>query len=112
MNTALNKDSVKQEKAGKVGFEWDHAEQVWDKVKEEMDELREAISLNDPARIEEEFGDLSFSLFLEIGEDVLPVGARQLFQQVGNGLLRHRIPLLKRTLRDQSRALGRSYGRA
>src|SRR5258708_265821 len=51
-----------QEKAGKVGFEWDHAEQVWDKVKEEMDELQEAISLKDPVKIEEEFGDLSFSL--------------------------------------------------
>ncbi|HEX9512729.1 MAG TPA: nucleoside triphosphate pyrophosphohydrolase [Puia sp.] len=51
-----------QEKAGKVGFEWDHAEQVWDKVKEEMDELQEAISLKDPVKIEEEFGDLSFAL--------------------------------------------------
>jgi len=51
-----------QEKAGQVGFEWDHATEVWDKVKEEMDELQEAISLQDPAKIEEEFGDLSFSL--------------------------------------------------
>ncbi|HWK07876.1 MAG TPA: nucleoside triphosphate pyrophosphohydrolase [Puia sp.] len=51
-----------QEKAGKVGFEWDHAEQVWEKVKEEMEELREAISLKDPVKIEEEFGDLSFTL--------------------------------------------------
>jgi XTP/dITP diphosphohydrolase len=51
-----------QEKAGQVGFEWDQTEQVWDKVKEEMDELQEAIALKDPAKIEEEFGDLSFSL--------------------------------------------------
>jgi MazG family protein len=51
-----------QEKAGQVGFEWDHATQVWDKVKEEMEELQEAISLRDPEKIEEEFGDLSFSL--------------------------------------------------
>ena len=51
-----------QEKAGKVGFEWDHASQVWDKVKEEMDELEEAVGLADPEKIEEEFGDLSFSL--------------------------------------------------
>jgi len=51
-----------QEKAGKVGFEWDHPEQVWDKVKEEMEELQEAISLKDPAKIEEEYGDLAFSL--------------------------------------------------
>ena len=51
-----------QEKAAQVGFEWDETEQVWDKVKEEMDELQEAIALKDPAKIEEEFGDLSFSL--------------------------------------------------
>jgi MazG family protein len=51
-----------QEKAGKVGFEWEQAEQVWDKVKEEMAELEEAVGLKDPAKIEEEFGDLAFSL--------------------------------------------------
>jgi MazG family protein len=51
-----------QEKAGKVGFEWDEASQVWDKVKEEMDELQEAIALKDQSKIEEEFGDLAFSL--------------------------------------------------
>ncbi len=51
-----------QEKAGKVGFEWDETAQVWDKVQEEMAELQEAIAAGDPDRIEEEFGDLSFSL--------------------------------------------------
>ena len=51
-----------QEKAGKVGFEWDETSQVWEKVKEEMEELQEAVALQDPAKIEEEFGDLSFSL--------------------------------------------------
>jgi MazG family protein len=51
-----------QEKAGKVGFEWDETEQVWEKVKEEMEELQEAVTLKDPEKIEEEFGDLSFSL--------------------------------------------------
>jgi len=51
-----------QEKAKQVGFEWDHREQVWDKVQEEMGELKEAIALGDQARIEEEYGDLVFSL--------------------------------------------------
>jgi MazG family protein len=51
-----------QEKAGKVGFEWDETSQVWDKVKEEMEELQEAVALQDKDKIEEEFGDLSFSL--------------------------------------------------
>jgi MazG family protein len=51
-----------QEKAGKVGFEWDETAQVWEKVKEEMEELQEAVALGDAGRIEEEFGDLVFSL--------------------------------------------------
>ena len=33
-----------QEKAKQVGFEWDNKEQVWEKVEEEMSELKEAIS--------------------------------------------------------------------
>ena len=51
-----------QEKAAKVGFEWEETAQVWDKVKEEMAELQEAVALGNQARIEEEFGDLAFSL--------------------------------------------------
>ncbi len=51
-----------QEKSAQAGFEWEQPEQVWEKVKEEMDELQEAVALKDPAKIEEEFGDLVFSL--------------------------------------------------
>jgi XTP/dITP diphosphohydrolase len=51
-----------QEKAGKVGFEWEETAQVWEKVKEEMEELQEAVALGDSGKIEEEFGDLVFSL--------------------------------------------------
>src|ERR1700712_2194970 len=47
-----------QEKAKQVGFEWDNRDQVWDKVEEEISELKEAIVLNDQTHIEEEFGDL------------------------------------------------------
>ncbi len=51
-----------QEKAKQVGFEWDNREQVWDKVEEEIGELKEAIDQQDPSRIEAEFGDVLFSL--------------------------------------------------
>lgn len=52
-----------QEKTGQVGFEWDHAEQVWEKVNEEIDELKEAIAENHhQAKVEEEFGDVLFAL--------------------------------------------------
>jgi len=51
-----------QEKAKQVGFEWDNKEQVWEKVEEEMNELREAIGSGSLDKTEEEFGDLVFSL--------------------------------------------------
>ena len=50
-----------QEKTAKVGFEWDNADQVWDKVQEEIGELKEAMTLSQEER-EEEFGDVLFSL--------------------------------------------------
>ena len=59
---ALVKAMRLQEKAKQVGFEWENKEQVWEKVKEEENELKEAIAENDPKKIEEEFGDLVFSL--------------------------------------------------
>jgi XTP/dITP diphosphohydrolase len=51
-----------QEKARKVGFEWDNRDQVWEKVEEETRELQQAIAGENPEEIEEEFGDLVFSL--------------------------------------------------
>jgi len=51
-----------QEKSKQVGFEWDNREQVWEKVEEEQKELMEAIQTGDQSRIEDEFGDLMFSL--------------------------------------------------
>lgn len=51
-----------QEKAKQVGFEWENKEQVWDKVEEEIGELKEAIASGNQAKTEEEFGDLVFSL--------------------------------------------------
>lgn len=59
---AVVKATRLQEKAKQVGFEWDNREQVWDKVEEETRELHEAVAGQDPVKIEEEFGDLLFSL--------------------------------------------------
>lgn len=49
-------------RAANVGFDWDEAAQVVDKADEEIAELRAAISGGDPARIEEELGDLLFTV--------------------------------------------------
>lgn len=49
-------------KAAKAGFEWDQMEGVWDKVQEELDELKEAISSGHQSHAQEELGDLLFTL--------------------------------------------------
>ena len=59
---ALVKAMRLQEKAKQVGFEWENKEQVWEKVEEETGELQEAIAGNHPEKIEEEMGDLLFSM--------------------------------------------------
>jgi MazG family protein len=51
-----------QEKAKQVGFEWEHKEQVWEKVEEEIAELKQALQLNDRDKQEDELGDLLFSV--------------------------------------------------
>lgn len=54
-----------QEKVRGVGFDWEEKSQVWDKVKEELDEFERILNAQspiDPLKAEEEFGDLLFSL--------------------------------------------------
>ena len=59
---ALVKANRIQEKARGVGFDWEHKEQVWDKVKEELAEFEHEIRANDQKKMEQELGDLMFSL--------------------------------------------------
>ena len=51
-----------QDKARNVGFDWEVREQVWDKVEEELNELKSAIGQMDADKMEDEFGDFIFSL--------------------------------------------------
>lgn len=59
---ALTRARRLQEKAASVGFDWPSIEPVWDKVDEELGELRQACRRAEPEAIAEEFGDLVFSL--------------------------------------------------
>lgn len=63
---ALIKAMRLQEKAKQVGFEWQETSEVWNKVKEEMNELQHAVQHavenGDGREIEEEWGDVLFSL--------------------------------------------------
>jgi nucleoside triphosphate diphosphatase len=64
-------------RAAHLGFEWPHIDLVWDKVEEEMRELKEAVASGDRSRTGEEVGDLLFTLvniarFLDVeAEDAL-----------------------------------------
>lgn len=80
-----------QEKAKQVGFEWDNKEQVWDKVIEEANELKEEVRLMDAGegeqnKMEEELGDLLFSVvnyarFLNIDPDQALARTNKKFMQ-------------------------------
>lgn len=59
---ALVKANRIQEKVRGVGFDWEYKEQVWDKVKEEVDELSHEIDKADNDKMEAEFGDLLFAV--------------------------------------------------
>jgi XTP/dITP diphosphohydrolase len=71
---AMVKATRIQEKARGVGFDWDNQEQVWDKVQEELGELKVEVDAGNSAEIEAEFGDLLFSMinyarFLEVNPE-------------------------------------------
>jgi MazG family protein len=59
---AMVKANRIQDKTRSMGFDWEHRDQVWEKVQEELEELKvEMLKRNEDA-IEDEFGDLFFSL--------------------------------------------------
>ena len=59
---ALVKASRIQEKVAGVGFDWEHPNQVWEKVEEELAEFKVEVENNDSEAMEDEFGDVLFSL--------------------------------------------------
>lgn len=59
---ALTRANRLQQKASYVGFDWDDINKVWGKLYEEIDELKEAHDCNDQNNMEEEIGDVLFSV--------------------------------------------------
>ena len=59
---AIVKANRIQEKVKAVGFDWEDRTQVWDKVLEELSELKEEAENKDTEKIESELGDLLFSI--------------------------------------------------
>ena len=63
-----------QDKVAGVGFDWEAAAPVWEKVQEELNEFQEEVAKGNSTKSEEEFGDVLFSLinyarFLKINPD-------------------------------------------
>ncbi|MBN8864951.1 MAG: nucleoside triphosphate pyrophosphohydrolase [Sphingobacteriales bacterium] len=91
-----------QEKAKQVGFEWDNKEQVWDKVEEETNELKAAMDRGDQEQIEEEFGDLLFSLVNYAR--FLQVDAENALERTNKKFI-HRFTQMEKAALDQGRDL-------
>ncbi len=71
---ALVKANRIQDKVSGVGFDWEKPEQVWEKVQEELAEFRVEVKENNLEKMEEEFGDVLFSMvnyarFLDINPE-------------------------------------------
>jgi XTP/dITP diphosphohydrolase len=110
---ALVKAMRLQEKARKVGFEWDNKEQVWEKVEEETAELMEAINnqqstdnksiINAQEKVEEEFGDLLFSLVNYAR--FLQVDAENALERTNKKFI-HRFTLMEEYAKKEGKDLG------
>jgi MazG family protein len=101
-----------QERAAEVGFDWDKIDLVWEKVHEELDELKDALKLSDDKNIKLEFGDLLFSLvnlsrFLNINpEEALYSTSKKFvkrFQYIEKELAAKNIQLKDATLEEMDR---------
>lgn len=91
-----------QKRAAQVGFDWPEALPVVDKVREELDEVLEAMSENDPEAISEEIGDLLFVVSnLARHLKVDPETALR----AANGKFERRFRFIEQSLREQGRAM-------
>ena len=104
---ALLKAHKISEKASRVGFDWDHADQVFAKVMEELHEFEEAWAGGNQSRMEDEMGDLLFAIanlgrFLNLNpeEALRKTIARfqKRFSYVEDELLRQGVPMQNATL--------------
>lgn len=99
---ALRRALAIQRKVAEVGFEWERAEQVYAKLLEESRELHEVLSLGDARRMQDELGDMLFSVvnlgrFLGVDPEAALAGTLQKFVD--------RFGYVERRLREQGREL-------
>ena len=103
---ALVKAQRIQDKVAGVGFDWEHPEQVWDKVQEELAELNAEVKNGSKKSIEAEFGDVLFSMinysrFLKINPDTALERTNQKFTKRFQYLEQH-VQKVGKTLHEMS----------
>ena len=99
---ALLKASRLTEKAARVGFDWRRTEDVFDKLDEEIGELREAVASGDKSKIEDEIGDLLFTI-ANIARKV-EVNAEEALQSTNRKFMR-RFETMEKTVHDRGQNL-------
>jgi XTP/dITP diphosphohydrolase len=95
---ALVKAIRLQEKSKQVGFEWENKGQVWEKVEEELAELKQAEASGDPGLIEDEMGDVFFSLVNYAR--FLSVDAENALERTNKKFI-HRFTEMERLIREE-----------
>lgn len=99
---ALSRAAKLQKRAAQVGFDWPEALPVLDQVREELDEVLEAMSENDPQAIAEELGDLLFAVAnLARHLKVEPEAALR----AANGKFERRFRFIEQALREAGRPI-------
>ena len=99
---ALLKASRLTEKAARVGFDWRRTEDVFEKVDEEVQELRDAVDGGDATRVHDEIGDLLFTI-ANIARK-LNVNAEEALQSSNRKFMR-RFTSIEQSARDSGRNL-------
>lgn len=99
---ALLKASRLTEKAARVGFDWRRTEDVFDKIEEELAELREAVAKGDQSHIHEEIGDLLFTIS-NIARKV-DVNPEEALQSTNRKFMR-RFESMEKSVRERDRNL-------
>ena len=93
-----------QEKAAQVKFEWENTQQVWNKVEEEMMELKEVFTTPDydKLRLEDELGDLMFSM-INLSR-FIHVGPENALERTNKKFI-HRFQYIEAKAKEQNRSL-------
>ena len=94
-----------QKKASKYGFDWDNAQQVFDKLQEELNELKEAYLEQDKEHISEELGDVIFVLSRLASH--LDISADESLRKVNNKF-RMRFSYIEKALKNENKTLDKA----